>query len=82
VTSYEISSYRFCVRQTRLDELSCGLPTLCPAGATAGIGFLLGLSLEESLGDYLAGLPESRLVRPDQETADSGRRLEEISSKC
>ena len=44
----------------------------------AGIGFLLGLSLEESLSDYLASLPESRLVRLDQEIADSGRRLEEI----
>ena len=44
----------------------------------AGIGFLLGLSLEESLSDYLASLPESRLVRLDQEIADSGRRLQEI----
>jgi hypothetical protein len=39
---------------------------------------LLGLSLEESLSDYLASLPESRLVCLDQEIADSGRRLEEI----
>ena len=44
----------------------------------AGIGFLLGLSLEESLSDYLAELPGSRLARLDQEVADSGRRPEEI----
>ena len=44
----------------------------------AGIGFLLGLSLEESLNDYLAELPEPRLVRLEQEVANSDRSLEEI----
>jgi hypothetical protein len=43
----------------------------------AGIGFLLGLLLEESLSDYLANLPESRLVHLEQEVANSGRSLEE-----
>jgi hypothetical protein len=56
---------------------SWGLWPIDPEECTA-IGFLLGLSLEESLNDYLAGLPESRLVRLDQEIADSGRTLEEI----
>jgi hypothetical protein len=43
----------------------------------AGIGFLLGLSLEESLNGYLVGLPESRLVHLEKEVANSGRSLEE-----
>jgi hypothetical protein len=43
----------------------------------AGIGFLLGLSLEESLNGYLTGLPKSRLAHLEQEVANSGRSLEE-----
>jgi len=44
----------------------------------AGIGFLLGLSLEESLNEYLADSPESRLVFLEEEVASSGRSLEEV----
>lgn len=47
----------------------------------AGIGFFLGLSLEESLSDYLADLPESRLLRLEQEVVHSGIPLEEIFIK-
>lgn len=47
----------------------------------AGIGFFLGLSLEESLSDYLSGLPESRLVRLEREVVDSRASLEEIFIK-
>jgi hypothetical protein len=47
----------------------------------AGIGFFLGLSLEESLSDYLAELPESRLLCLEQEVVHSGTPLEEIFIK-
>lgn len=47
----------------------------------AGIGFFLGLSLEESLSDYLADLPEPRLLRLEQEVVHSGTPLEEIFIK-
>ena len=47
----------------------------------AGIGFFLGLSLEESLSDYLANLPESRLVRLEREVVHSGSPLEQIFIK-
>jgi hypothetical protein len=47
----------------------------------AGIGFFLGLSLEESLSDYLAELPESKLLRLEQEVVHSGTPLEEIFIK-
>ena len=44
----------------------------------AAIGFLLGLSLEESIADYLSNLPEREVVRLEQEVASSGRSLEEV----
>jgi hypothetical protein len=47
----------------------------------AGIGFFLGLSFEESLSDYLAGLPASRLVRLEREVVHSGAPLEEVFIK-
>jgi hypothetical protein len=47
----------------------------------AGIGFFLGLSFEESLSDYLAGLPASRLVRLEREVVRSGAPLEEVFIK-
>lgn len=47
----------------------------------AGIGFFLGLSLEESLSDYLADLPESRRLRLEREVVHSGTPLEEIFIK-
>jgi hypothetical protein len=47
----------------------------------AGIGFFLGLSFEESLSDYLAGLPPSRLVRLEREVVHSGAPLEEVFIK-
>jgi hypothetical protein len=47
----------------------------------AGIGFFLGLSLEESLSDYLADLPKSRILRLEQEVVHSGTPLEEIFIK-
>jgi hypothetical protein len=58
------------------DDPSWGLWPIDPEEC-AGIGFLLGLSLEESLNGYLASLPESRLVHLKQEVANSGRSLEE-----
>ena len=51
------------------------------SGEIAGIGFFLGLSFEESLSDYLADLPESRLVRLEREIVDSGTPLEQIFIK-
>jgi hypothetical protein len=47
----------------------------------AGIGFFLGLTFEESLSDYLANLPEPRLVRLEREVAYSGTPLEQIFIK-
>lgn len=47
----------------------------------AGIGFFLGLSLEESLSDYLSGLPESRLAHVEREVVESRASLEEIFIK-
>jgi hypothetical protein len=44
----------------------------------AGIGFLLGMSLEESLNECLADLPESKLAHLEQEVSSSGKSLEEI----
>jgi hypothetical protein len=44
----------------------------------AGIGFFLGLVLEDSLNESLADLPEPRLAFLDEEVASSGRSLEEI----
>jgi hypothetical protein len=44
----------------------------------AAIGFLLGLSLEESMADCLPNLPERKVVRLEEEVAGSGRSLEEV----
>ncbi len=44
----------------------------------AGIGFFLGLVLEDSLNEGLADLPEPRLTFLDEEVASCGRSLEEI----
>ena len=44
----------------------------------AGIGFFLGLVLEDSLNEYLADLPEPGLVFLEEEVASCGRSLEEI----
>jgi hypothetical protein len=43
-----------------------------------GIGFFLGLALENSLDEYLADLPEPRLALLEAEVASSGRSLEEM----
>lgn len=43
----------------------------------AAIGFLLGLSLEESIADCLSNLPEREVVRLEQEVGGCGRSLEE-----
>jgi hypothetical protein len=44
----------------------------------AGIGFLLGLSLEESLDDCLTELPERRLAFFEEQVVRSGKSLQEI----
>jgi hypothetical protein len=44
----------------------------------AGIGFFLGLVLEDSLNEYLADLPEPSLALLEEEVASCGRSLEEI----
>ena len=44
----------------------------------AGIGFLLGLILEDSLNESLADLPEPSLAFLEEEVASCGRSLEEI----
>jgi hypothetical protein len=43
-----------------------------------GIGFFLGLVLEDSIDEYLTDLPESRLAYLEEEVTSSGRSLEEI----
>ena len=73
--------------QTRAEELqsivfdsrdpSWGLWPLDPEEC-AGIGFFLGLALENSLDEYLADLPEPKLALLDAQVASSGRSLEEI----
>jgi hypothetical protein len=73
--------------QTRAEELqsivfdsqdpSWGLWPLDPEEC-AGIGFFLGLALENSLDEYLADLPEPRLALLEAQVASSGRSLEEI----
>jgi hypothetical protein len=73
--------------QTRAEELqsivfdsrdpSWGLWPLDPEEC-AGIGFFLGLALENSLDDYLADLPEPRLALLEAQVVSSGRSLEEI----
>lgn len=73
--------------QTRAEELqsivfdsrdpSWGLWPLDPEEC-AGIGFFLGLALENSLDEYLADLPEPRLAILEEEVVSSGRSLEEI----
>jgi hypothetical protein len=44
----------------------------------AGIGFFLGLVLENSLDEYLADLPEPTLASLEAQVVSSGRSLEEI----
>jgi hypothetical protein len=44
----------------------------------AGIGFFLGLTLENALNQHLADLPEPRLALLEAEVASSGRSLEAI----
>jgi hypothetical protein len=44
----------------------------------AAIGFLLGLSLEESIADCLANLPERKVVSLEEQVAGCGRSLEQI----
>jgi hypothetical protein len=73
--------------QTRAEELqsivfdsrdpSWGLWPLDPEEC-AGIGFFLGLALENSLDNYLADLPEPRLALLEAQVVSSGRSLEEI----
>ena len=73
--------------QTRAEELqsivfdsrdpSWGLWPLDPEEC-AGIGFFLGLVLENSLDEYLTDLPEPRLALLEAQVASSGRSLEEI----
>ena len=73
--------------QTRAEDLqsivfdsrdpSWGLWPLDPEEC-AGIGFFLGLALENSLDDYLADLPEPRLALLEAQVVSSGRSLEEI----
>lgn len=43
----------------------------------AGIGFFLGLMLEDSLDEYLADLPEPALALLEAQVVSSGRSLEE-----
>jgi hypothetical protein len=73
--------------QTRAEELQSivfdsrdprwGLWPLDPEEC-AGIGFFLGLALENSLDDYLADLPEPRLALLEAQVVSSGRSLEDI----
>ena len=73
--------------QTRAEELqsivfdsrdpSWGLWPLDPEECV-GIGFFLGLALENSLDEYLADLPEPRLALLEAQVTSSGRSLEEI----
>jgi hypothetical protein len=73
--------------QTRAEELqsvvfdsrdpSWGLWPLDPEEC-AGIGFFLGLALENSLDEYLADLPEPRLALLEAQVVSSGTSLEEI----
>jgi len=44
----------------------------------AGIGFLLGLALENSLDEYLADLSEPRLALLEAQVVNFGTSLEEI----
>jgi hypothetical protein len=44
----------------------------------AGIGFFLGLVLENSIDDYVADLPEPTLALLEAQVVSSGRSLEEI----
>jgi hypothetical protein len=44
----------------------------------AGIGFFLGLVLENSLDEYVADLPEPTLALLEAQVVSSGRSLEEI----
>ena len=44
----------------------------------AGIGFFLGLALENTLDEYLADLPEPNLAALEAQVVSSGRSLEEI----
>ena len=73
--------------QTRAEELqsivfdsrdpSWGLWPVDPEEC-AGIGFFLGLVLENSLDEYLADLPEPRLALLEAQVVSSGASLEEI----
>jgi hypothetical protein len=58
------------------EDPSWGLWPLDPEEC-AGIGFYLGLALEDSLDEYLADLPEPRLALLEAQAARSGRSLEE-----
>jgi hypothetical protein len=44
----------------------------------AGIGFFLGLVLEDSLSEYVADLPEASITFLEKEVVNCGRSLEEI----
>ena len=44
----------------------------------AGIGFFLGLILENSIDDYVADLPEPALALLEAQVVSSGRSMEEI----
>lgn len=70
--AYELQSIVFDSR-----DPSWGLWPVDPEEC-AGIGFFLGLVLENSLDEYLADLPEPTLASLEAEVVSSGRSLEEI----
>jgi hypothetical protein len=70
--AYELQSIVFDSR-----EPSWGLWPVDPEEC-AGIGFFLGLVLENSLDEYLADLPEPTLASLEAQVVSSGRSLEEI----
>ena len=70
--AYELQSIVFDSR-----DPSWGLWPVDPEEC-AGIGFFLGLVLENSLDEYLADLPEPTLALLEAQVVSSGRSLEEI----
>ena len=70
--AYELQSIVFDSR-----DPSWGLWPVDPEEC-AGIGFFLGLVLENSLDEYLADLPEPTLASLEAQVVSSGRSLEEI----
>jgi hypothetical protein len=70
--AYELQSIVFDSR-----DPSWGLWPVDPEEC-AGIGFFLGLVLENSIDDYVADLPEPTLALLEAQVVSSGRSLEEI----